>query len=125
MSDVQAQGVIFEESPGNYVRFDLFSSIGRMFAYSATIESGSETAIGTVDAAVAGLSPVWLRVTRSGDNWTAAWSADGVAFTDYATFTHAMTVRSVGTHAGNFGAGAAPAHTSLVDYFFNTAYPIP
>jgi len=37
-----------------------------------------------------------------------------------------LVVSQVGVFAGNFGSGGspAPAHTALVDYFFNTASPI-
>jgi len=34
-------------------------------------------------------------------------------------------VSQVGVFSGNFGSGGVvPAHTTLVDYFFNTASPI-
>jgi hypothetical protein len=68
---------------------------------------------------------MWMRVRRQGDVWTQFYSFNGTSFTQNTSFTHAMTVTSVGVFAGNAAvSGTPPAFTCLVDYFFNTASPI-
>jgi hypothetical protein len=64
-----------------------------------------------------------MRVKRSGDQWTQFYSYDGITRMTNVSFTHALTVTSVGPFASNAGS-PAPAFTGLVDYFFNTASPI-
>ena len=63
-----------------------------------------------------------MRVNRIGNQWTQSYSTDNVIWNDAPTFAHTITVTAVGTYAGN--AGNNPAHTSSVDYFFNTAAPV-
>ena len=44
-----------------------------------------------------GLAPLGLRVSRQGNLWTIDYSLDdGATWTEYKTFTHAMTVSTVG-----------------------------
>jgi hypothetical protein len=83
------------------------------------VDGSAQSLVNTV-VSVSG--PVWLRVGRSGDVWTLAWSVDGVSWTTAASFVHAMSVSQAGVFAGN--AGGAPAHTAVIDYVFDTAAPI-
>jgi len=62
-------------------------------------------------------------VKREGDLWTLSYSLDGSVWTTAVSFAHSMTVTAVGPYAGNSG-DTPPAHTGLIDYFFNTASPI-
>jgi len=120
----QGQGLLVEESSGRFVRFDVFGDGRSVYVYSAFVDGSS--AVTKVNQKVGLSAPMWLRVTRSGDTWTYATSSDGSAWTVRVSFSQALVVSQVGVFAGNFGSGGspAPAHTALVDYFFNTASPI-
>jgi uncharacterized repeat protein (TIGR02543 family) len=67
-----------------------------------------------------------MRVGRDGDEWAHSYSYDGLDWSDPLTFTHELTVTAVGVYGANFAneGQTPPAHTALVDYFFNTASPI-
>ena len=64
---------------------------------------------------------MYLRVTRAGDNWTVRYSTDGTIWNMVPSFDKIFNVSAVGVYAAN---SAGTAHTAVVDYFFNTAYPI-
>ena len=57
----------------------------------------------------------YLRVVRSGDVWSFAWSADGVAWTTAGSFTQGLDVTAVGPFAG----GLSSPYLARVDYFEN------
>jgi hypothetical protein len=67
--------------------------------------------------------PLYMRVKREATQWTQSYSYDGVSWHTEASFTHALRVSAVGAFVGNAGI-QAPAHTAVIDYFFNTAAPI-
>ncbi|MFV9691925.1 MAG: InlB B-repeat-containing protein, partial [Desulfobacteria bacterium] len=66
-----------------------------------------------------------MQVERSGDDWTLSYSNDGLTWTEAVTFIHTMAVSALGPFVGNDGdSGTAPAHTAMIDYFFNALDPI-
>ena len=90
--------------------------------FAARYQSGSNPGIKHNATAVSGTAaPLWMRVSRTGDQWSQTWSTDGATWTQGASFTHALTVSSTGVFAGN--AGPNPAHTAIIDHFDNTAAP--
>jgi regulation of enolase protein 1 (concanavalin A-like superfamily) len=118
----QMQGLIVEQDPNNYLRFDFYGNNGQVYLFAARITGGMATSIANI-AINAPDQPLFLRVTRMGDSWTQSYSLNGATWTAGASFTHALTVSQVGLFAGNAGSNP-PAHTAVVDYFFNTALPI-
>jgi len=116
----QLYGILVEESPGNYLRFDFYSSGSNVNIFSAVFTNDSPSS--TSNTGITAGAPLWMRITRVGDDFTQSYSYDGVNFTPQTTITHSMTVSEVGVFVGN--AGQNPAHVGQVDYFFNTAAPI-
>ncbi len=131
----QVDGVLVKGAGlDEFLRFDFFSQVvsdsTEIRIYAASLVSATLTpyndAIITSPAAGEAL---FMRVERVGDEWTQSYSyyADG-PWTDTVTFAHTMTVGAVGVYAGSTsGEGppeTTPAHTGLVDYFFNTDSPI-
>lgn len=114
----QMQGIIVGQDARNYLRFDLYGHNGKTYAFAARFTNGSPTVVANV--AVPAGAPTQMRITRIGDTWTQAWSADGSTWTTTASFSHALTVEQVGPFAGNAG-GAAPAHVAVIDYFLDTS----
>jgi len=54
---------------------------GQRSGTSATFQRRTATAAGTAETRVGGSQPLWLRLTRSGDDFTAYKSSDGVGWT--------------------------------------------
>jgi hypothetical protein len=119
----QIQGIIAEQGPAEYIRFDLNSDGTVTKAFAATISGGVPTSRFNVTVGTNGAAPQYLRVKREGDLWTQSTSFDGLAWTVAGSFTHALTMDSIGVFAGNTGT-TIPAHTAKVDYFFNTRTPV-
>ena len=70
--------------------------------------------------------PIWLRVTRSGNQWTHEHSFDGTTWITNGSFSSVLSVTSVGVFSGNFNArrqfpGLIPP---IFDYVFEPGSPI-
>ncbi len=108
------QGILVEQSDGNLLRFDMVGDRSSTRLFSATLENWTAN----IRQDLRGLPslPLYLRLTRSGDLWSLEYAYDGFNWQNAGSFTHAMTVNSVGLYAGNAG-NSVPGHTALVDYF--------
>jgi hypothetical protein len=120
----QIQGLVVEESPGRFVRFDVHHDGTRVRVFVATLVDGVASARHNVATTLSG-SPLYLRLARQGNLWTPKYSTDGATWQTLAAFSHVMIVSAIGIFAGNSASagGAVPAHTTLVDRFINTAAP--
>ncbi len=118
----QLQGIVVEQDNQNFIRFDFYSDGTNINAFAATFTNGIHQ--NTSKSVIANGQNLFLRVTRSGNNWSASYSADGGSWTSYASFNNfVLDVSATGVFAGNAG-NNAPPHTAVIDYFFNTATPI-
>jgi len=130
----QDQGILIQEDADTFLRFDVYAAPGAAYAsqgeahvFAAFVDDPNPPTAPFNTAIPAGdPQPLWLRVTRVGDDWTFATSTDGSTFIDAGTLTQAMTVTQVGVYAANPPAAGIPApeFRSVVDYFFNDAAPI-
>jgi regulation of enolase protein 1 (concanavalin A-like superfamily) len=117
----QSQGLLVQQDFDTFIRSDIYSSGSAVLLYVAILNNGTET--GVKNAVIPAASNYYVRITRAGNAWTVAYSGNGTTWTTGASFAYTMAVASVGLWAGNAGA-SAPAHTAIVDYFFNNAQPI-
>ncbi|VVB56435.1 SdrD B-like domain protein [uncultured archaeon] len=123
-SDTQAQGVIIQEDMNKYIWFNFESDGTSTRIISGNFTNGSYilgafATIGSSPSAV----PLYMRVKRTGDNWTMSYSPDGITWTTGFNVKYSLKVSSVGLYVGNRGY-IPPAHTGLIDYFFNTDSPL-
>jgi len=115
-----------EQDTQTFIRFALFSGSSSI-AYVATFAAGQPTTVTYTAVPIGnGQVPVWMRVQRTGNNWTMSWSTDGNIYTAVSTFSYTLTVSQMGPYAANAGdsSATAPAFTASIDYFFNLASPI-
>lgn len=118
----QMQGLLVEESSGNYIRLDYFSQgDGTLRLFCASFVNDDPTIRSNIVIDTA--ATLWLRITRTGSNWTGSTSTDGVNFTPVVNFSHTMQVARAGVFGGNAGSPTPPFDV-LVDYAFETAAPI-
>ena len=121
----QMQGVIIQQDNLKFIRFD-FESDGynNTNIFAATFNNSIGTGLPLIRiGGTPSADPLYMRVKRSGDNWTMNYSSDGSNWIQGFTFQYVLKVTSVGLFVGNDGL-PAPAHTGLVDYFFNKESPI-
>lgn len=124
-STYQLQGILVQQDPTHWLRFDLYSHGGGVSYYAGATNGG-----GTVQKAngpLVGSAPYYLRLARSGNQWTFEHSSDGSSWATLANFSQALNVQQVGPYAGNAGASgpsSAPAFTALCDYVFDTSNPV-
>lgn len=124
-SSYQIQGILVEQTPGNFLRFDFYSDGGSTRMYAASINGGVFTQIADLAVGANNIQPLFMRLERSGNDWKQVVSFDGTTWTDSSAFSHAITVAKVGVYAGNADPGSgAPAHTALIDFFQNNASPL-
>lgn len=115
----QMHGLLVEQDPGWFMRYDMAFDGSQAFLFYAAFEQGAATTWNQLT--VANTSPAWLSVARAGDTWTLRYSANGTIWTTFADFSFPLTVAWIGPFAGNYSPGSAPAYTARVDYFLNTA----
>ncbi len=117
----QFQGIIVEQDASNYIRFDFVCEGAVLRVFAASVIAGTPTV--RYDAAVTKTVPMYIRLTRSGNQWTQQWSSTGATWTQTASFSQTLTATAAGILAGNAGS-TPPATAVLVDYFFNRNAPI-
>ncbi|MCB8935213.1 MAG: InlB B-repeat-containing protein [Candidatus Promineofilum sp.] len=117
----QMQGIIVEQDAQNFARFDFEYNEG-LKIYAATFADGAARKRISLDINPPGAS--YLRVSRVGVRWFVAYSTNGTDWTEAGTFNnYVLNVKKAGVFAGNVASkgNPAPAHTAVVDYFYNTA----
>ncbi|MEL6286641.1 MAG: Ig-like domain-containing protein, partial [Pseudomonadota bacterium] len=92
-----------------------------VFIINGLTTDGATSAI--ADISIPNGAAEFLRVTRTGDQWTLEYAADGQTYTQLATFNAPLTVTAVGPFAASAGSNP-PGFDAQVDYVFNTAAPI-
>jgi regulation of enolase protein 1 (concanavalin A-like superfamily) len=121
----QDQGIMVQQAPGQFLRFDIYWDGSALRLFSASIAGGAVTTFQN-DVIPTGL-PLYLRVNRVGNQWSPFYSGDGQNWIAGKSFTVAMTVASVGVYAGNAppsGSNASPAFSALIDYFEVSGLPL-
>jgi hypothetical protein len=118
------QGVVAQQDVNNLIRFDLASDPTGLTFFSATFRNGFALDSIRIRAYVGvpggvGVQPLYMRVQREGNIWSAWHSINGWAWTLATQFHHPLTLAGVGLYCGNTGS-VPPAFTSVVDYFHTT-----
>jgi hypothetical protein len=124
----QFQGIVVEQDAANFLRFQIGSTGSALVVNASTILGGIETVRRGGPVTVNGTpSSLWLRVRKSGDTWTQAWSQDGSHWQVVGSFKQALTLADIGPFAGNYNdvPSAAPVFTAAVNYFRNIPVPNP
>jgi hypothetical protein len=118
----QMQGIIVEQDSSNYLRFDVYHDGVSPRLFSASFVNNNPTI--NVNTAIAASTPLWLKLKRTGNTWTGSWSNNGTNYTTGVTFNQSLNVARIGPFVANC-CSPAPGFTAAVDYFFNTASPLP
>jgi uncharacterized repeat protein (TIGR02543 family) len=118
----QMQGIIVEQDSDDFLRFDFYSDDVSTKVFAASFTNGAPLQRANSVITNTGVAPLYMRVKREGDEWMQSYSYDGASWITSASFTHALSVTSVGTFVAN--AGDLPTHTGTIDYFFNSASPV-
>ena len=120
----QMQGILIEEDADTYVRVSFERTATATIMFSRFVNNGVAVKSATTTFVDGTTIPNMLRVKRVGDSFQRFYYQDG-QWKGQAAYTMDMTPIRVGVFAGAAGTGGtAPAHTAIVDYFFNTDIPI-
>lgn len=118
----QMQGVLVEQSSSDYLRFETHHDGTHVKLYVARFKNGNPSAV--INNVFLTSTPAYMRITRAGPTWGVSYSYDGSEWLAAGSFNFDMTVTQTGVFGGNHATASAPAHTAVVDYFFNSASPI-
>lgn len=121
-----SQGIIVEECPSNWLRFDMLCTGENLDMYSASIVDHTPTELIRYRIPMSTQPPFYLKVKRSGDNWEFSYSLNGVDWTLCGNFSHVMAVSSIGPFACNYNTNnlPAPGLVVLVDSFYISDSPL-
>ena len=119
------QGIQVRQDDSNFLRFEFQGNGGGTTLFAGRFIGGSALGIYNSAISITGGS-VWMRLTRSGNNWALSWSPNGTSFTTATTFSQALNMTAIGPMAGNSGfeGPKTPDFTASIDYFFNVSGPI-
>jgi hypothetical protein len=127
-SVTQEQGILAYEDPSDFIRVNVQSTAYTSYGGATSAEIYAQatlngTATQLFKTPVSNGADFYLRVSRSGNNWTVSYSYDGLRWTPAGSFTQAFTMTEIGPYAGNSGTTAsnAPAFTATINYFHNIA----
>lgn len=110
----QGNGITVEQDLSNFLRFDFYTDGAVTRIFSAGFVDGVPAK--RIESVITNSTPLYLRVSRTGDEWTASYSHDGNSWTIAGSYTHGLNVSSVAIFGGNAGV-TLPEHTVLIDYF--------
>jgi chitodextrinase len=115
-------GILVQQDIDDYLRYEFRRDTAGLTTWA--FDSRSGVAIPAGNAAVVDSQSLYLRVTRSGNQWTHAFSTNGTAWTVVDTLTRSMNVASAGLFVGNAAGLGTPYYETSIDYAFETASPI-
>ncbi|WP_420393952.1 cadherin-like domain-containing protein [Acuticoccus sp.] len=116
----EMQGIMVSSPDGGWVRADTYSDGNKLYLFAATTVDGSTSV--KLNVALPTTVVPYVRLTRSGDDFTASYSTDGSTWVAGGSFRHAMTVSEVGVFAGNIA--GSDGFTAEVDWFEVAGDPI-
>ncbi len=120
----QMQGILIEEDADTYIRVAFERTATGFIMFSRFVNNGTVVKSATTSFTEGTTLPTMLRVRRIGDSFARFYYQDG-QWKGQAAYTMAITPIQIGVFAGAAAtSGAAPAHTVVVDYFFNSDLPI-
>jgi hypothetical protein len=126
----QMQGIVIKQDDYHFLRIEAFSISNNTGILAAILSGGNSfpLPVGSIPINIGvgadNLAPIYLRVDRTGNQWTVDYSFDGSLWQNAGSFTHTMTVNAVGIYGGNGSGSSSPAHTAQFDYFFDVSNPI-
>jgi len=116
----QFQGILVEQDDLNWLRFDVVSNGSTLRAFTGITVNGISTP--AVQMVIPGGEAPFLRVDRTGDDWTFEYSLDGEVWEIAATINQPLVASGAGVFAGNVG--PATGYTAQVDYVEVSGDPI-
>ena len=120
----QMQGILVEESPSKFLRFEYYSDGVNTKVYIASYVGAVKTIVYQANLGLSGISPLYLRVKRADHRWIQSYSNNGTNWIPMRSFPATLSVNSVGVYAANAANLTSPQFTGKIDYFFNRASPI-
>lgn len=122
------QGVLVQQDDQNFIRFS-FDHDGANAKVTITqlVDGAPSLVLLGTDEVTKGIAPQYMRIRRIGSDWYLDISADGFDWTLERKFQNNLTAAQIGFFAGNADTilnANAPAHTAIIDYFFNMDSPI-
>ncbi|MDD9966924.1 MAG: hypothetical protein OXR73_11900, partial [Myxococcales bacterium] len=109
----QGHGLVVEQDPSNWMRFDTYSDGNSQFVFAASTVAGqsSQRLKATFNSGVER-----LRVTRTGDQWTLETHARGASYVTVGSFQHGIAVATAGVFALNRVWNVNLDYTAVIDY---------
>lgn len=108
----QMQGLLIEEDSGDWIRFDVLHDGTGLHLFAALTVDGVSSKL--FETAIVPGEADYFHVSREGDRFDFAYSADGTVWKSAGSVVAGLTVTAVGTFAAT--AHNAPGHVAEVDY---------
>ncbi|MFT7677154.1 MAG: hypothetical protein ACI8QC_001131 [Planctomycetota bacterium] len=119
-------GVFVEADDDDWVRFDFYYDGADLNLFSASFTGGVAGDLSTTvlqSGPWLAPTPLYLRITRTGNFWAADYSFDGMNFTPGTSFSQPLAVQRAGIFCGNDQVNPLQ-HLVVADWFFDGSAPI-
>jgi len=116
-----AEGIIIQQDDDDFIWFEA-SSIGCQARLIAGVSTGGTLKTAYNKTTNNGM-PQYLRIGRTGNKWSVAYSHNGLAWTTIKNFSHSLSVTMVGPYVAN-GGNPAPPFEADIDYFVSRGVPL-
>lgn len=120
----QMQGIVAEQDADNWIRFDVLNDGISQRIFAGVTTNGASSAL--FNDAIEDGAAEFMRVVRTGDEWTLQIAGADTLFTSAGSFVHTLVVNAAGVFVANHQISGmpSPGFTAIVDYVFDTAAPI-
>lgn len=120
----QMQGVLVEQDAQNMLRFEVYHDGNGVRLMAVQFENGTPKIV--FQSGILPSTPPYIRVSRIDGQWNYLYSNNGSNWSTAGSFSRTLNVTKTGVYAGNSALAGqpVPAHTAVIDYFFNTLSPI-
>ncbi|MCK4654534.1 MAG: DUF1349 domain-containing protein [Candidatus Cloacimonetes bacterium] len=116
----QMQGFVVQTSTGARLRFETY--FGSEPYFYVNTYGVSVTGL-PINQAIGGAIPQYLKLDRTGNEWTFDYSYDGTLWDNVSTYTLDVPVEKIGFYGANHDPN--PAFTAIVNYFWNLDQSFP
>ena len=128
-SRFQTRGIIVEDGNGSAIRVETYHDgmTYRFYAASLLIVDETITVTEHFNVSIGTSNPMYMRLQRTGTTWTASYSLEGTTWVE-GEFEDTFVGTLIGPYIGNTSTSSAnppPAHTGLIDYFYDMDNPGP
>ena len=115
----EMEGILVEQDETNLIRFDFLHDGVNPLVRAVSFINGAATIVH--QAPLPSSNVLYMKVQRTGSDWTQSFSTDGTSWTDLLPFSYPMMATNASVYVGN----VTVSNTVNIDFFYDDDNPGP